>query len=116
MLVVTRMAHKSVQTDLTPKETKWHTYVAIFIGCTILLGVLIGGLTVGFHSWLEPRFSVSPEMLQDLGVEGVQLFRKHDRNGDGVLSLEEFEPLAHRLLQSEVKCMVLMYNIFDKYV
>lgn len=44
-------------------------------------------------------FTVGPEIMEDLGLDGVILFKQHDRNKDGVLSLGEFEPLAHRLLQ-----------------
>ncbi len=37
-----------------------------------------------------------------MGVEGVILFRQYDRDADGVLSMSEFEPLAHRLLDLNV--------------
>ena len=33
-------------------------------------------------------------------MEGVIAFKQHDRNNDGVLSIEEFEQIAHRLLDT----------------
>ena len=57
-------------------------------------------------------FQTPPEIMEDLGTEGVKLFRQHDRDNDGHLTIEEFEPLAHRLLDSKVrgkinKCVIL---------
>lgn len=40
--------------------------------------------------------------LEDLGADGKVLFRKHDVNADGVLSMEEFAPLSRRLLSFNV--------------
>ena len=40
--------------------------------------------------------------MDSMGVDGVIMFRRYDRDADGVLSMEEFEPLAHRLLEINV--------------
>ena len=42
------------------------------------------------------------QLMDSMGVDGVIMFRRYDRDADGVLSLEEFEPLAHRLLEINV--------------
>ena len=41
-----------------------------------------------------------------MGVDGVIMFRRYDRDGNGVLSMEEFEPIAHRLLELNVSANV----------
>ena len=76
----------------------WLMVVMIFV-CSVAL------LFCTFFVYLElrkPRFSVPPEIMQDLGLDGVIMFRQHDRDSDGVLDLVEFEPLAHRLLEINV--------------
>jgi hypothetical protein len=55
------------------------------------LSLLVGAVS-------QSGFTINSQLMQDLGLEGVVLFKQHDRNNDGVLTLEEFEPLAHRLL------------------
>ena len=47
-------------------------------------------------------FYVPGELVEDIGVDGIVLFKQHDRNNDGVLSLDEFEPLAHRIIDVNV--------------
>ena len=46
-----------------------------------------------------------------MGVDGVIMFRRYDRDGDGVLSMEEFEPLAHRLLELNVSAFTRVQPI-----
>lgn len=46
-----------------------------------------------------PRDTLPPEVAKALGVQGLHLFRQHDRNDDGVLSPEEFVPIASHFLQ-----------------
>ena len=50
------------------------------------------------------------QLLDSMGVDGVIMFRRYDRDGDGVLSMEEFEPLAHRLLELNVSTFAHKFN------
>ena len=50
------------------------------------------------------------QLLDSMGVDGVIMFRRYDRDGDGVLSMEEFEPLAHRLLELNVGAFIHEFN------
>ena len=43
-------------------------------------------------------------------MDGVIMFRRYDRDRDGVLSMEEFEPLAHRLLELNVGAFIHEFN------
>ena len=122
------MAHtadKETQTPPCPgSETKedQSSQVVIAIPKWLLLVVCaLTGLAVSFFivdmylASLQPRFYVPPEIMEDLGVEGVIMFRQHDRDSDGVLNLQEFEPLAHRLLEinvSGLKRRCLCSNLF----
>lgn len=47
-------------------------------------------------------FRVPQDIMEDLGLDGVLMFKRHDRDNDGLLSLQEFEPLGHRLLEIKV--------------
>ena len=78
-----------------PRKLVW--FGALAVG---LLAIYLGSDYV--VSLYKPRWQVDPATLEDMGVDGVVLFRKHDRDNDGVLSLEEFEPLAHQMLDQEV--------------
>ena len=86
-----------------------------FGGCVIVWGalglvaVLFWPLLMGqvekFWDMLvgrEPGFHVPGEIVEDMGIDGVLLFKRHDRDNDGVLSIEEFEPLAHQLKDIKV--------------
>ena len=65
------------------------------------------------RQWEQEQF-VLDGIVDDIGVEGIVLFRKHDRDNDGYLSLEEFEPLAHHLRNINVSTdhvrLVLQYS------
>ena len=58
-----------------------------------------------FFIMINEGFLVTDDIINDIGMEGVILFRQHDRDHDGYLSLSEFEPLAHRL--SEVRVSIV---------
>ena len=60
----------------------------------------VGFYKLYLNSYQYPRLFAG--QLDAIGMEGVVLFRRHDRNRDGVLNLKEFEPLAHRLIQAQV--------------
>ncbi|KAK2147360.1 hypothetical protein LSH36_557g01040 [Paralvinella palmiformis] len=72
--------------------------------------IVVAGVVIAIPSWnilmdraenllFRKDFTIGPEMIDDLGIDGVIIFKQHDRDNDGVLSLGEFEPIAHRLLQ-----------------
>lgn len=46
--------------------------------------------------------AVDPDLAIELGAEGLLLFHQHDRNEDGVLSIEEFVPIARRIVSQPV--------------
>ena len=47
--------------------------------------------------------------MNSMSVDGVIMFRQYDRDADGVLSMEEFEPLAHRLLEINVSVCICVH-------
>lgn len=61
-------------------------------------------------------FRVPADVLEDMGMDGVLLFKRHDRDDDGKLSLEEFEPLAHRLLEINITDYELPIDDSDEVV
>ena len=84
-----------------PKWLLWGSCVlvagiSVFLGCQEGLALLSDG--GGFY--------VEHELMEDMGMENVILFRQHDRNNDGVLTIEEFEPLAYRLQQTNVSIIM----------
>lgn len=63
---------------------------------------------------LKPKgFQVPGEMIEDLGMDGIILFKQHDRDDDGYLSLQEFEPLAHRI--KEVNETFLYNEVIEEW-
>lgn len=70
-------------------------------------GILVGVLGVGlnFSGFFDDY--PSEELLDLIGADGVYLFQQYDRDGDNYLSLDEFEPLVHRLIETNVSiaCM-----------
>lgn len=67
-----------------------------------ILSVIFGIVSVfiGSYSYLfiyVPRYHVSDQLVDAVGQQGVLIFRQYDRDGDGYLSLHEFEPLANKL-------------------
>ena len=106
---------KSIQTDPIPPDLflhrlqsdssyftirlrRWPVYIVSL--CLALVGLAV----CVFMVWdsMQPRFMVHQQLMEDIGVDGVIMFRQHDRNADGVLDLMEFEPLAHRLREVNV--------------
>lgn len=59
--------------------------------------------SVGYFLLKQQRKIIfSRDIVEDIGLEALIIFRQYDRNDDGYLSLEEFEPLAHRLLEENI--------------
>ena len=71
-----------------------------------ILGIL---LTFNISNWLTSQsgFYIPSKLFNDVGLDGVVIFRQHDRDGDGYLSLDEFEPIAHVLKDIEVSVMCM---------
>jgi len=68
------------------------------------LGIFIGYMSSTIH-WLQNPLKLSsikqskldnPDIAIAIGSRGLQLFHQHDRNDDGLLTLEEFVPIARR--------------------
>lgn len=75
--------------------------------------VLVGFISVMIGSYVAyvkmiPR-EPNTDILHNVGIEGVQLFELHDRDGDGYLSIEEFEPFIYRLLESNVSIATKLF-------
>lgn len=74
--------------------------------CKILFWVfsVIVAIAAIFAGVLYYNYS-NPDELEEvafhLGDEGVQIFKAFDRNEDGYLSAQEFEPLYHSLIKRE---------------
>ena len=71
--------------------------------CISILNVFGGGQS-GFH--------VPQEIVEDMGLESILLFKRHDRDDDGFLSIEEFEPLAHQLKEVNVSVRIVLWITF----
>ena len=108
-----------VQTKTVKKSSRFSSCmfysmwsVAVVVG--ILATLPVWNTAMGFIENLVYRseFVVGPALMEDLGMEGVVIFKQHDRNGDGVLSLDEFEPIAHRLLQVNVSTSLLHVHVY----
>ena len=82
-------------TFTAPKWLVWLCAVLMFCGAVFLV-------THYVVAHFKPRWMLPSEVVDDMGVDGVILFRQHDRDDNGQLSLEEFEPLAHQLLEVNV--------------
>ena len=101
------LVHRGVQTDDTGVNRRNTVKIELprwlFWGGAVFVALFAAWLASDLlFLYMEPRFQLDPAQVEDLGVEGVSMFRVHDRDDDGFLSLEEFEPLAHRLLEVNV--------------
>ena len=94
------MVNIGLQVDLSSsvmdsKPVRWCLGAA-----SLVIGVALAVLSMDVSLALfgERSFSADYSITDDIGMEGIILFRQHDHNNDGYLSLEEFEPIAHRLV------------------
>ena len=81
--------------DNTVQVPRWCCWCLIGLVAILVSAVMVACMVMSH----QPRFYVPAETLESMGVEAVIMFRQYDRDSDGVLSLDEFEPLAHRLLE-----------------
>ena len=58
----------------------------------------VGRLRYAFGIGSSTQYRIPSQLVEDVGIDGVILFKQHDINDDGFLSLREFEPIAHQLL------------------
>lgn len=60
---------------------------------TFSILVAVVGILAGlfWHLVLRSNTEIPLEIVESIGDEGVQLFFQHDRDGDGYLSLAEYE-------------------------
>lgn len=81
--------------------------VCVLVGCLLLLLTpeILQFLSPG--SWSGPPRdaldNLHPDVAIALGPEGLRLFRQHDRDDNGLLTPEEFLPIASRLLHRSAK-------------
>ena len=110
----TQKIHVGVQVNLQEPDTHFCLRLP---KCSVwILAVAFGLLSIYLGtdyalSFYEPRWQVDQETLDDMGIDGVVLFRKHDRDSDGFLSLEEFEPLSHQMLDSNLNVSIRIGSI-----
>lgn len=71
-----------------------------------ILAIVIGGIYVWFSSDEIPE-----SVAMHLGDVGVQTFKAFDRNGDGYISIHEFEPLYHHLVRGGNSSLADMVRI-----
>lgn len=98
-----RMVDIGLQVDLSSethsfmdsKCVRWFLAAAVLV-IGVILAVFAMEASIAFFG--DQGFSVGHGIIEDMGMEGIILFRQHDHNNDGYLSLEEFEPVAHRLI------------------
>lgn len=62
------------------------------------IGDVVVRLRDAFGIGSSAQYRVPSQLVEDIGMDGVILFKQHDINDDGFLSLREFEPIAHQLL------------------
>ncbi|CAH1792745.1 unnamed protein product [Owenia fusiformis] len=110
-----KMRDNSSQTNSDPSKIltsekncfqipKWLFWTFAVVFGIVAMGLASFDIIMEVPSYLgfsPNRVQASPsDIMQELGIDGVILFRQYDRNDDGYLSIDEFEPLAHRLLES----------------
>ena len=99
-----------IQVDIpAPPKTKKTNMIRYSSIAVLILAVFFGGLNAGsIMSWVQlifPRFgglNVKETAFHQEGMDGLTLFQLHDTNKDQVLSLEEFEHLARRVITFDV--------------
>lgn len=71
---------------------------------TLFLGSLLSILSASWWHWseLRTREILKKEFISAVGQNGLNLFSQYDIDEDGYLSMLEFEPVIHRLLNIKV--------------
>ena len=59
---------------------------------------MVARLRDAFGNGSQAKYRIPSQLVEDIGMDGVIMFKQHDINDDGFLSLREFEPIAHQLL------------------
>lgn len=89
---------------LTKEQQEGKTIIAkkmgyckcIFWTFSVLVGIL--ACLIGSVYIYMRRSEIPEEIAINLGDSGVQTFRAFDRNDDGYISIQEFEPMYHHLV------------------
>ena len=70
----------------------------------LFIGILIPVLAAYLWHWSEHNMkeAIKEELLSTVGQNGLDLFTQYDIDADGYLSMLEFEPIIHRLLNIKV--------------
>ena len=74
-----------------------------YVSCLCLISTLVGisaaviGISVRLGLW-----PLSDEDYHEVSLQAQILFKQLDRNGDGYLTLQEFEPISSRINEENV--------------
>ena len=86
------------QNEVSSKNKPMLTIVALI--CLMVSAFVAHSLYTG--SAIKYKIEYNQEYY-DLTPDMILLYEKYDRNGNGKIDLNEFEPLAHRLLNYKVR-------------
>ena len=96
------MEDKNKQADKeSTRKNRFRSCTRFFLVSTFfgVLAVLIGVYcyNLRYRSWFQ-----SDEHLSQISLHARILFTQNDMNGDGYLTMEEFEPIASRIKEENV--------------
>lgn len=96
------LAETSTNTDKTEKvsseKKKFFKQLTLVVGFVFVL--------VGAGLYVKGFFNNETANKYYVGSEIIDLYEKYDRNKDGFLDLNEFEPLGHKILSFKQKLVV----------
>ena len=81
---------------INTKKKKMSCCRCMFWTFSILVGIL--ACLIGSIYLYAKRNEIPEEIMMNLGEYGVQTFRAFDQNDDGYISIQEFEPMYHHLV------------------
>lgn len=87
---------KLVEKVINTKKTKMGCCRCMFWTFSVFVGI-ISCLIGGIYVWTT-RNEIPEDIALNLGEGGVQTFKAFDRNDDGYISISEFEPMYHHLV------------------
>lgn len=89
---------KGIQAIVLSENTV-HFQISLFTLWWLSVLIAIVSMTFGAYFYMNYSSKEDQEQiaLSFIGVKGVQTFNRYDRDGDGYLSVHEFEPIYHKM-------------------